>query len=37
MNELTEVFGYSNEANTKVQKSKCQKRLEKLAFNELNN
>ena len=37
MNELTEVFEYSNEANTKVQKSKCQKRLEKLAFNELNN
>ena len=37
MNELTEVFGYYNSDNTKSQKSKCQKRLEKLAFNELNN
>lgn len=37
MNELTEVFGYSNADNTKNQKAKCQKRLEKLAFNELNN
>lgn len=37
MNELTKHFGYSNSDNTKVQKSKCQKRLEKMAFNELNN
>ena len=37
MSELSEVFGYSNSDNTKSQKSKCQKRLEKLAFNELNN
>ncbi|AVR44753.1 sigma-70 family RNA polymerase sigma factor [Christiangramia fulva] len=34
--ELTEHFGYTNEANTKVQKSKCQKRLKKMAFKELN-
>ncbi|WP_418264184.1 RNA polymerase sigma factor [Flavobacterium faecale] len=37
MNELTEHFGYSNADNTKNQKSRCQKRLEKMAFNELNN
>jgi RNA polymerase sigma factor (sigma-70 family) len=37
MNELTEVFGYSNSDNTKQQKAKCQKRLEKMAFNELKN
>jgi RNA polymerase sigma factor (sigma-70 family) len=37
MNELTEAFGYSNSDNTKQQKARCQKRLEKLAFNELNN
>lgn len=37
MIELTRYFGYSNADNTKVQKSKCQKRLEKMAFNELNN
>lgn len=37
MVELTQHFGYSNADNTKVQKSKCQKRLEKMAFNELNN
>lgn len=37
MNELTEIFGYTNEVNTRNQKSKCQKRLEKIAFNELNN
>lgn len=36
MNELTTVFGYSNADNTKNQKAKCQKRLEKMAFNELN-
>jgi RNA polymerase sigma factor (sigma-70 family) len=37
MNELTEVFGYSNSDNTKQQKARCQKRLEKMAFNELKN
>ncbi|EGV43630.1 sigma-70 family RNA polymerase sigma factor [Bizionia argentinensis JUB59] len=36
MVELTDHFGYTNPANTKNQKAKCQKRLEKLAFNELN-
>ncbi|WP_452228979.1 sigma-70 family RNA polymerase sigma factor [Lacinutrix sp. MEBiC02404] len=36
MLELTEHFGYTNSANTKNQKAKCQKRLEKLAYNELN-
>ncbi len=36
MNELTLIFGYTNEVNTRNQKSKCQKRLEKMAFNELN-
>lgn len=36
MNDLTAIFGYTNEVNTRNQKSKCQKRLEKLAFNELN-
>ena len=35
MNELTAVFGYTNADTTKTQKSKCQKRLEKIAFNEL--
>ncbi len=37
MNDLTQHFGYSNSDNTKVQKSKCQKRLEKIASNELKN
>ncbi|OYX86715.1 MAG: RNA polymerase subunit sigma-70 [Flavobacteriales bacterium 32-34-25] len=37
MNELTQYFGYSNSDNTKNQKARCQKRLEKIAFNELNN
>lgn len=36
MNELAEVFGYSNADNTKNQKARCQKRLEKIAFNEMN-
>ncbi|MEP2281305.1 sigma-70 family RNA polymerase sigma factor [Maribacter sp.] len=31
--ELTTHFGYSNSANTKNQKYKCQKRLQKLAIN----
>lgn len=37
MNELTEIFNYTNDVNTKVQKSKCQERLRKLTFNEMNN
>jgi RNA polymerase sigma factor (sigma-70 family) len=37
MTELTKHFGYSNSDNTKNQKGRCQKRLEKMAFNELNN
>jgi RNA polymerase sigma factor (sigma-70 family) len=36
MNELTTEFGYTNEVNTRNQKAKCQKRLEKIAYNELN-
>ena len=36
MNELTIEFGYNNSDTTKNQKSKCQKRLEKLAYNEIN-
>ena len=36
MTELTQHFGYSNSDNTKNQKGRCQKRLEKMAFNELN-
>ena len=37
MNELTAIFGYNNSDTTKNQKGRCQKRLEKMAFNELNN
>lgn len=37
MVELTQHFGYSNADNTKNQKGRCQKRLEKMAFNILNN
>lgn len=37
MNELTSLFGYQNSDTTKNQKAKCQKRLEKLAYAELNN
>ena len=36
MNELTSEFGYNNSDTTKNQKARCQKRLEKIAFNELN-
>jgi RNA polymerase sigma factor (sigma-70 family) len=36
LRQISEYFGYSNEANTKVQKSKCQKRLHKIAYKELN-
>ena len=35
MNDLTSIFGYLNADTTKHQKSRCQKRLEKIAFNEL--
>jgi RNA polymerase sigma factor (sigma-70 family) len=37
MNELTQVFGYSDADNTKNQKARCQKRLKDIVFNELNN
>lgn len=37
MRELTDIFGYTNEQNTKNQKAKCQKRLEKIAFEQLKN
>lgn len=36
MAELTEIFGYTNTVNTRKQKEKCQKRLNKMVFNELN-
>ena len=35
MRELTEIIEYTNEGNTKNQKSKCQERLRILSFNEL--
>lgn len=37
MNELTQIFGYSDADNTKNQKARCQKRLKDIVFNELNN
>lgn len=37
MNELAEIFGYTNAANTKNQKARCQKRLEKITFDLMNN
>ena len=37
MNELTEIFGYTNSANTKNQKARCQKRLENMTFDLMNN
>lgn len=37
MTELTEIFGYTNSNNTKNQKAKCQKRLEKMTFDLMNN
>lgn len=37
MNELSEIFGYTNAANTKNQKARCQKRLEKITFDLMNN
>jgi RNA polymerase sigma factor (sigma-70 family) len=36
MNELTTELGYNNSDTTKNQKARCQKRLEKIAYNELN-
>lgn len=36
MTELTEIFGYTNSNNTKNQKAKCQKRLEKITFDLMN-
>lgn len=36
MNEIAEIMGYTNGANTKHQKSRCQERLRFLAYNELN-
>jgi RNA polymerase sigma factor (sigma-70 family) len=35
MKELTEIFEYTNEVNTRVQKAKCQERLRVLSYNEL--
>ncbi len=37
MKELTEIFEYTNEGNTKNQKSRCQERLRVLSYNELKN
>ena len=37
MRELTEIFEYTNEGNTKNQKSRCQERLRILSYNELKN
>ncbi|MDB2631004.1 sigma-70 family RNA polymerase sigma factor [Ulvibacter sp.] len=37
IDELTEMFGYTNAANTKHQKSRCLKKLKVLALNNLNN
>ena len=37
MIEMTEIFGYTNKENTKNQKAKCQKRLEKMTYDFLNN
>lgn len=37
MNELSEIFGYTNAVNTRNQKAKCQKRLEKITFDLMNN
>ncbi len=37
MDELSEIFGYTNSANTKNQKARCQRRLEKITFDLMNN
>lgn len=37
MNELTQIFGYSDADNTKNQKARCQKKLKEIVYNELNN
>jgi RNA polymerase sigma factor (sigma-70 family) len=34
--QISDHFGYTNDVNTRNQKSKCQKRLRKMAHNELN-
>ena len=34
--QISEHFGYTNEANARNQKAKCQKRLRKMAYKELN-
>ena len=36
INDLTTSIGYTNDVNTRNQKSKCQERLRKEAFNEMN-
>lgn len=36
MSELTEIFGFTNAVNTRKRKEVCQKRLEKIAYTELN-
>lgn len=35
MKELTEIFGYTNEVNTRNQKARCQKRLKTIMLKEL--
>ncbi len=35
MKELTEIFEYTNEVNTRNQKAKCQERLRIMSYNEL--
>lgn len=35
MKELTEIFEYTNEVNTRNQKAKCQERLRVMSYNEL--
>jgi RNA polymerase sigma factor (sigma-70 family) len=37
MNDLVDMFGHKNDKSAKTQKHKCQEKLRKLAFNELNN
>jgi RNA polymerase sigma factor (sigma-70 family) len=37
MQELTEIFEYTNSANTKNQKARCQEKLRVLSYNELKN
>ena len=37
MNDLVDMFGHKNDKSAKTQKHKCQEKLRKMAFNELNN